>query len=244
LTELLYLFDHYLKEFDASIIEIPDSNSIVLDRTAIYPRGGGQPSDKGKIVRANDGFTMEVAEAAKEEGKVIHKFSLPLDETKRQTLLGSKVHGTIDWELRYRHMRHHTALHILSGVVFLKFNARITGGQIYPERARLDLALSDLSKERQSIIEEEMNKIVTEDHEVKTVWLDREEALKRSELYRLTGDMLPKGVEKLRLVDIVGFDAQLDGGTHVAHTREIGKIKISKTENKGKDNKRIEIVLI
>jgi len=125
----------------------------------------------------------------------------------------------------------------------LKFSARITGGQIYPDRARLDLALSDLSRERQSIIEEAMNKIVTEDHEVKTLWLDREEALQRSDLYRLTGDMLPKGIEKLRIVDIVGFDAQLDGGTHVAHTGEIGKIKISKTENKGKDNKRIEIVL-
>ncbi len=244
MTELLYLFDHYLKEFDASIIETPDPNSVVLDRTAVYPRGGGQPSDKAKLVSSNDGFTIKIVEAIKDEGKVIHKLSTALDETKRQTLPGNKVHGTIDWDLRYKHMRHHTALHILSGVVFLKFNARITGGQIYPERARLDLALSDLSKERQSIIEEEMNKIVNEDHEVKTVWLDREEALKRSELYRLTGDMLPKGVEKLRLVDIVGFDAQLDGGTHVSHTGEIGKIKISKTENKGKDNKRIEIVLI
>jgi misacylated tRNA(Ala) deacylase len=243
LTELLYLYDHYLKEFDASVTEILDLNSIVLDKTAIYPRGGGQPSDKGKLA-TEDGSTLEVAEASKGEGNVIHRLSSPLNETKKQTLIGSKVHGTIDWDLRYKHMRHHTALHILSGVVFLKFNARITGGQIYPERARLDLALSDLSKERQSLIEAEMNKVVDEDHEVKTIWLDRNEALKRAELYRLSGDMLPKGVEKLRIVDIVGFDAQLDGGTHVSHTKEIGKIKISKTENKGKDNKRIEIVLV
>lgn len=243
MTELLYLYDHYLKEFDATIIEIPDSSSIVLDRTAIYARGGGQPSDRGRLF-TEDGLTIEVNEATKNDGKVIHKLFSPLSETQKQDLVGRKVHGSIDWDLRYKHMRLHTALHILSGVVFLKFNARITGGQIYAERARLDLALSDLSKERQALIEEEMNKIASEDHEVKTIWLDREEALKRSELYRLSGDMLPKGVDKLRIVDIVGFDAQLDGGTHVSRTGEIGKIKISKTENKGKDNKRIEIVLV
>jgi misacylated tRNA(Ala) deacylase len=140
-------------------------------------------------------------------------------------------------------MRHHTALHILSGVVFHKFNARITGGQIYPDRARLDLALADLSMEKKTLIEQEVNAIVAENREVKTEWLSAEEALKRGELYRLSADLLPKGVEKLRIVDIVGFDAQLDGGTHVARTGEIGKIRISRTENKGKDNKRIEIVL-
>lgn len=243
LTELLYLSDHYLKEFDATVLEIPDFKTVVLDRTAIYARGGGQPSDRGRLTLENDETALEVIEASKNEGKVLHQLATELSDTQSSELIGKKVHGTIDWELRYKHMRHHTALHILSGIVFLKFNARITGGQIYPDRARLDLSLSDLGKERQVLIEEEMNRIVQENREVKTVWLGREEALKRSELYRLSADLLPKGVDKLRIVDIVGFDAQLDGGTHVARTGEIGKIKISKTENKGKENKRIEIVL-
>lgn len=241
MTELLYLYDHYLREFDATILEFPDPKTVVLDQTVIYPRGGGQPSDKGKLFLTEEETSFDVIEASKDSGKVLHHISPSVSPAK--DLKGKKVHGLIDWELRYKHMRHHTALHILSGVVFLKFNARITGGQIYADRARLDLSLSDLGKERQAVIEEEMNRVVEEDREVKTVWLDREEALKKSELYRLSADLLPKGTDKLRVVDIVGFDAQLDGGTHVARTGEIGKINISKTENKGKENKRIEIVL-
>lgn len=241
MTELLYLNDHYLKEFDATIIEVPDSRSIVFDRTAVYPRGGGQPSDHATL-KVN-GSTFEVIESSKSPEKVIHELSRDLTEAEKSDVLNSKAHVVLDWELRYKLMRHHTALHILSGVVFQKFNARITGGQIYPERARLDLALSDLSKERQSLIESEMNKVVSDDREVRTEWLSVEEARGKSELYRLSADLLPKGVDRLRVVDIVGFDAQLDGGTHVGRTGEIGNIKILKTENKGKDNKRMEIVL-
>ncbi len=140
-------------------------------------------------------------------------------------------------------MRYHTALHILSGLVFLKFGAKITGGQIYSDRARLDFSLNDLTKERVAVIESEINRVVTENREVRTYWLTTEEALQRKEMYKLSADLLPKGLDKLRIVDIVGFDAQLDGGTHVAKTGEVGRIKISKTENKGKDNKRIEILL-
>jgi misacylated tRNA(Ala) deacylase len=241
MTELLYLNDHYLKEFDATVAELPDSHSIVLDRTAVYPRGGGQPSDHASLTFLAEKFVT--LESTKTPEKVIHQLSADLTEAQRSSLLNCQVHVSLDWELRYKHMRHHTALHILSGVVFHKFNAKITGGQIYPERARLDLSLSDLSKEKQSLIESEMNRVVDEDREVRVEWLGAEEALKRSELYRLSADLLPKSTDKLRIVDIVGFDAQLDGGTHVARTGEIGKIRISKAENKGKDNKRIEIVL-
>jgi misacylated tRNA(Ala) deacylase len=243
LTELLYLSDHYLKEFDASVVEVPDAKALVLDRTAMYARGGGQPSDRGKLI-LDDGVIFEVVESTKSEGKVLHHIGAEISEDQRSALVGKRVRGVIDWDLRYKHMRHHTALHILSGVVFLKFNAKITGGQIYSDRARLDLSLADLNKEKQALIEEEMNKVVDDNREVKTLWLDREEALKRSDLYRLSADLLPKGTDKLRIVDIVGFDAQLDGGTHVLRTGEIGRIKISKTENKGKENKRVEIVLI
>lgn len=240
---MLYLHDHYLREFEAVILEIPDLKTIILDQTAIYPRGGGQPSDKGILIIEETGKKLQVAESAKDQGRILHLLSAPLSEEERQSLVGKKVRGLIEWDLRYKHMRHHTALHILSGVVYQKFGSRITGGQIYPERARLDFTLDDLSRERLAVIESEMNRIVSDDREVKTFWLGAEEALQKKDLYRLSADLLPKGLEKLRIVDIVGFDAQLDGGTHVAKTGEIGKITISKTENKGKDNKRIEIVL-
>jgi misacylated tRNA(Ala) deacylase len=242
LTEMLYLYDHYLKEFDSIVVEIPDSKTLVLDRTALYPRGGGQPSDRGWL-EFEGGRKLGVAESSKDHDRVTHSLSEALPSEEISGHKGEKVKGTVDWELRYKHMRHHTALHILSGVVYHKFGSRITGGQIYPDRARLDFTLDDLSKERLGIIEAEMNRIVSDNREVKTFWLGAEEALQKKELFRLSADLLPKGLEKLRIVDIVGFDAQLDGGTHVARTAEIGQIRISKTENKGKDNKRIEIVL-
>jgi len=241
LTEMLYLYDHYLKDFDAKIVEVLNDKSVVLDRTAIYARGGGQPSDRGTLRLETSGKQLLVVDSTKDQGRLIHTLSEPI--TSQEVAPGDKVKGTVDWDLRYKHMRHHTALHILSGVVFQRFGSKITGGQIYPERARLDFTLDDLSRERLAIIESEMNRIVSENREVKTFWLGADEALEKKELYRLSADLLPKGLEKLRIVDIVGFDAQLDGGTHVAKTSEIGKIRISKTENKGKDNKRIEIML-
>ena len=243
MTELIYLNDHYLREFDATVVEIPDEKSVVLDRTVLYPRGGGQPSDRGMLM-TKDQTKLEVIESQKDQGKAIHTLSRPLGDEERKNLAGERVHGTVDWDLRYKHMRHHTALHILSGVVYHKFNSRISGGQIYADRARLDFALSNLGRERLETIELEMNKVVKEDREVRVFWIGSDEAMNKPELYRLSADLLPKGLEKLRIVDIVGFDAQLDGGTHVARTGEVGTIKISKTENKGKDNKRIEIVLL
>ena len=241
MTELLYLYDHYLKEFDAKVLS-SDGKSIILDRTAIYPRGGGQPSDKG-VLTFDHLARLEVVDSQKESGSVVHFLASLQTKDVSDSFIGRTVHGSIDWPLRYSHMRHHTALHILSGVVYHEFNSKITGGQIYPERARLDFTLADLNKPRLDLIETAMNRVVEEDHEVRSLWIDSEEAAKHAELYRLSADLLPKGLDKLRIVEIVGFDSQLDGGTHVARTGEVGKIRISKTENKGKDNKRIEIVL-
>lgn len=243
MTQFLYLNDHYLKEFDAVIVEMPDEKSVVLDKTALYPRGGGQPSDRGTLVLA-EGRKLTVTESTKDHDRVIHRIEPVVSSDDRTRLVGSTVHGIVDWDLRYKHMRHHTALHILSGVVHHKFNAKITGGQIYPDRARLDLSLDNLDRDRVALIESEMNVIVKANLEVRTYYVTTEEALQKHELYRLSADLLPKGLDRLRIVDIVGFDAQLDGGTHVARTGEIGTIKVSKTENKGKDNKRIEIVLV
>jgi misacylated tRNA(Ala) deacylase len=239
MTRLLYLDDHYLKEFDAAVIETPDEHSIVLDATAIYPRSGGQPSDHAVLVFP-DGIKFSVTESTKRDDSVVHSVS---EKLVQDSIVGKSVHGIIDWDLRYKHMCHHTALHILSGVVYHKFAAKITGGQIYSDRARLDLSLDSLDKERVSLIEAEMNRITSANLEVRTYYVSAEEAMQKKELYRLSADLLPKGLDRLRIVDIVGFDAQLDGGTHVARTGEIGIIRVSKTENKGKDNKRMEIIL-
>jgi misacylated tRNA(Ala) deacylase len=241
MTELLYLDNHYLKEFDSTVTEIRNPTSLVLDRTAVYPRGGGQPSDRGVIIL--QGTSIEIVESSKADGAVVHQLSRQLTVLERESFVGKTAHVSIDWDLRYKHMRHHTALHILSGVVYHRYGAKITGGQIYADRARMDLSIPDLGKDLQLEIESTMNEVVKENREVRAFWINTEEALKKPELYRLSADLLPKGLEKLRIVDIVGFDAQLDGGTHVARTGEIGKIKISKAENKGKDNKRLEIVL-
>ncbi len=243
MTDLLYLNDHYLKEFDATVVEVPEDQSVVFDRTAVYPRGGGQPSDHATITLQDQITELETIDSMKSPERVVHQLSSRIPDELRPGLVGKNLHVVLDWDLRYKHMRHHTALHILSGIVFQKFGAKITGGQIYSDRARLDLSLSDLSKERIKLLESEMNLVVERDCEVRTFWITVEEAMEKPELYRLSADLLPKGVNKLRIVDIIGFDAQLDGGTHVARTSEIGHIGISKTENKGRDNKRIEIVL-
>ncbi|MGA2876042.1 MAG: alanyl-tRNA editing protein [Nitrososphaerales archaeon] len=243
MTELLYLENHYLKEFDARILEVLDSNSVVLDRTALYPRSGGQPADRGTIL-LNDGSKLEVVDSSKQGERVVYSLAGPILNENHVELVGQEVHCSVDWPLRYSHMRYHTALHILSGVVFQKYGSKITGGQIYPDRARLDFSLDDLTKEKVATIETGVNRVISEDREVKTYWLTTEEALQRKDMYKLAADLLPKGLDKLRIVDIVGFDAQLDGGTHVARTGEVGTIKITKTQNKGKDNKRIEIVIL
>ena len=239
MTSLLYLDDHYLKEFEAKIVEVPDTKSLVLDRTAIFPKGGGQPSDHG-VICLKDSMTFEVVDSSKDADKVVHHLTTSIGSER----VGENVHCSLDWKLRYFHMRYHTAVHILSGVVYHKFGAKITGGQIYTDHARLDLNLEDLSKDRLGIIESEINRIVSEDLEVKSYWVSTEEALQMNDMSKLSADLLPKNLQRLRIVDIVGFDAQLDGGTHVAKTGEVGKIKITRTQNKGKENKRIEIVLV
>ena len=185
-----------------------NSKSIVLERTALYPGGGGQPADRGRIV-LKDGTKLDVIDSAKQTDKVVHILDKPITNLDHSALVGQVVHCSIDWPLRFSHMRYHTALHILSGMVFLKFGAKITGGQIYPDRARLDFSLNDLSKERVATIESEINRVVSENREVRTYWLTTEEALQRKDMYKLSADLLPKGLDRLRIVDIVGFDAQL-----------------------------------
>lgn len=233
MAELLYLKDSYLREFEARVVSLADKK-VVLDRTAFYPVGGGQPSDKGWLEWS--GGKAEVVEVVKRGEEVFHVLEGDLPEP------GTPVKGTLDWKLRYRHMRYHTALHILAGAVYHLFGSTITGSQIHSDKARIDFTLEDLSKERVEAIEREANGVVEEGRRVLVKFIPREEALKNPQLVRIRPDLIPN-IPILRVVEIEGFDAQLDGGTHVSNTREVGKIKIVKTINKGKHNRRLEIVL-
>ncbi len=233
MTQLLYLHDSYLKEFEATV-EGHSGGTVALDRTAFYAGGGGQPADTGLL--RWDGGEFRVTDVRKEEETVRHggDGSLPPP--------GAAVRGVLDWDRRFAIMRHHSALHVLVGVVYHQFNALVTGGAIYPDRARMDFSLEDLNKDRIAAIEAEANRIIQEGRRILVRFLPREE-FERSDLVRLAKNLVPAGIREVRVVEIEGFDAQADGGTHVANTSEIGQLVVTKTENKGKTNRRLEIAL-
>ncbi len=231
MTDALYLTDAYLREFDARVVS-DSEHGLVLDRTAFYPAGGGQPADSGSL-RGPDGVVSRVVDVRKAPEGIVHVLESPSPRNP-----GTSVAGAIDWELRLAHMRLHTALHILSGVVFRRFGSGITGSQIYHDRARMDLAIPGFDRTVAEALIEGVNGVVREDHPVRVRFLARADALKDPSLVRVAQELLPD-VETIRLIDIEGFDVQADGGTHVAHTREVGAVRLEKIENKGSKNKRL-----
>ncbi len=234
MTDLMYLADGYQREFEGQVTENRD-DQVELDRTLFYPRGGGQPSDEGTLVVA--GKEYKVLEVFKEAGRVWHKLDRPAPAA------GTAVKGIIDWPRRYALMRYHSALHVMVGVIYHQFGVLVTGGQMYPDRARMDFALEDLSKDRIAQIEAESNRAIAADLPIVDRILPREEAFRIPELIRTQINLLPQEIAEVRVVDIVGLDMQADGGTHVHRTGEIGRLRVTKTENKGKINKRLEIRL-
>lgn len=233
-SELLYLDDSYLRTFEATVLDARD-HSVTLDHTAFYPRGGGQMSDRG--VLQTDGLKYPVISVEKRGPDVFHTIEGPLPA------VGSRVRGVIDWEFRYQMMRTHSALHVLCGVIYQHFHAHVTGCQMYPDRARMDFTLSDLTADRVAEIERLSNEAVQAGYPIKVRYLPRTEAEVTPELIRTKINLVPPHVDPVRVVDIVGLDLQADGGTHVNNTMEIGSIRITKTENKGKENRRLEIQL-
>jgi len=183
------------------------------------------------------GGECHVTDVRRDAGEVWHAVEGPLPPA------GTPVRGIVDWERRYAVKRHHSALHVLVGVVYKQFNALVTGGAIYPDRARMDFSLEDLSKERVATIEAEANRIIQDGRRILVRFVSREE-FERSDLTRLARNLLPPEIREVRVVEIEGFDAQADGGTHVRNTTEIGRLAVTKTENKGKINRRLEIALL
>jgi misacylated tRNA(Ala) deacylase len=235
-TELLYATDAYLRAFDARVVELTPEGGVILDRTAFYPTGGGQPHDLGNL--SWDGGSARVVEVRKSGPLVVHTIA---GDAPR---VGGAVHGEVEWTRRYALMRHHTALHSMSGVIYELYGATVTGGQMYPDRARMDFLLPDLSPDRLRAIEERTNALLGEGHPVSIRFLPRAEAFQIPDLIRTRVNLIPEGIAEIRVVNIEGIDQQADGGTHVANTREVGQVRITGSENKGKGNKRIEIMLV
>jgi misacylated tRNA(Ala) deacylase len=241
MTVLLYMTDSYLRTFSARV-EQRDGNNIVLDRTAFYPAGGGQPCDLGRI-RWSAGAAEVEAEivAARKEGEdVVHVAGSAGGDL---PAVGQSVHGILDWDLRYALMRTHTALHMLCGVIFRDFSSQVTGSNMEPLKARMDFELENLTPTFREDIEARVNSEIQQARPVSVSILPREEALRIPDLIRTKINLLPEGIQRIRIVHIEGLDLQADGGTHVANTREVGRINVVGHENKGKINKRLRITL-
>lgn len=235
MTELLYVKDSYVKEFEASVVERVEGG-VVLDRTAFYPGGGGQPCDMGTL---SDGkSSWPVTAVKKVDGRLIHYMDGELPA------VGDRVTGRLDWERRYQLMRTHTAMHILCGVVFRDYGAQVTGGNMDPLLGRMDFEFETMRQELVAAIEEAMNAEVAAARPIRVRILPREDAFAIPDLIRTKINLLPEGISEVRTVELVGLDLQADGGTHVANTSEVGHIRVSDYKSKGRINKRIYLELM
>lgn len=235
MTELLYLSDSYLREFEATVTAVTE-DGVVLDRTAFYPQGGGQPSDTG-ILRDQKDEEYVVLKVQRIKGQVVHRLE------GEPPAIGSRVQGFIDWDRRYKLMCTHTALHILCGVIWRDYGASVTGGNMQPFKARMDFELESMSAQFSSEVEAKINREVAAARLVRTRILPREEAFQIPDLIRTKINLLPEGIQNVRVVEIEGLDLQADGGTHVANTSEVGRIRVTGHESKGRINKRLRIEL-
>ena len=223
MTELLFLTDAYLSEFDAMVTDVTDDGGVVLDRTCFYIGGGGQPFDVGTLRDADTGAEYRVTKAARAGGSIVHTIDGDV-----KPAVGTALHGVIDWDRRYLLMRTHTALHILCGVVWRDFGALVTGGDMRPGTARMDFELENMSAEFAEEVEARINAEVEQGREIGVGFMNRAEADAHPDLIRTKINLLPASISEVRTIDITGLDLQADGGTHVHNTREVGRINTGK----------------
>jgi misacylated tRNA(Ala) deacylase len=231
MTEELFREDSYLRDCEATVTAAAPGR-VILDRTIFYPTGGGQPGDHGVLVLA-DGSELAIADTVKDEAGIAHICAMDAALPSP----GDKVTARIDWDRRYKHMRMHTCLHLVCAVV----PCAITGAQIGAERSRIDFDIGEntLDKER---VAAELLRLINEDHPVNATWISDAELDAKPELIRTMSVQPPRGIGRVRLMDVDGVDLQPCGGTHVARTGEIGKIAVAKIENKGKRNRRVNVI--
>jgi len=233
-TDLLYLRDAYITEFAAMVVDRREG-SVALDRTAFYPTGGGQPHDTGVLA----GRT--VTDVRKDGDLVWHTVDGDGDWIGAP---GTAVSGTIDWGRRHALMRTHTALHVLCGVIWNEWRVPVTGGNMEPLAARMDFEFDPLPEGFGPRVEELVNVELAADRPIEVAFLPRGVAVEDEDLIRTKVSLIPTSVSEIRVVDIVGLDKQADGGTHVRSTGEVGRIRVTKTENKGKGNKRVRLEVV
>jgi misacylated tRNA(Ala) deacylase len=231
----LFAIDAYLRDFGATVDEMdPEQGRVLLGRTAFYPGGGGQPYDVGTL-RWGD-RTAAVTKVGRDQGRIWHWL-----DTDELPAPGTDVQGELDWQRRHLTMRTHTALHILCGVMWADHRVAVTGGNMDPGKGRLDFPLESMSAEFGRRIEARINEEIARAHQILVEFVGREVADTDHALIRTAATLIPREIDPLRVIDIVGLDKQADGGTHVLSTAEVGRVAVTGTESKGKGNKRVRL---
>ena len=231
----LFAVDAYRRDFDSRVVEVDaGQRRVALARTAFYPGGGGQPHDVGSLRLA--GGIVPVAKVKRDGGRIWHWL-----EAEELPQVGEEVYGELDWARRHLLMRTHTALHILCGVIWTEFSVAVTGGNMDPGRGRLDFPLEAMSAELGHRVETRINEEIERAREIVVDFVGREAADEDAALIRTAANLIPREIDPLRVIDIVGLDKQADGGTHVASTADVGRVVVTGTESKGRGNKRIRL---
>jgi misacylated tRNA(Ala) deacylase len=228
------LEDSYLKECEAVVASVKDGKYVILDQTVFYPKGGGQPCDTGKIIRGNEVY--KIVYVGKFSGEISHE----VDHAGLKQ--GERVQCIIDWDRRYRLMRSHTAAHLFASLLCNGTGALVTGNQLETDKIRFDFSLEQFNPDLLQKYVDETNQLLSKDVPVKSYELPREEALKIPGVVKMA-EAFPPDIPRLRVVELVNLDKQADGGTHVRNLNEVGRITLLKTENKGKNNRRIYFTL-
>src|ERR687894_2122998 len=231
-TDLLYLRDAYLRSARGEVVGV-EGAAVALDRTVLYPTGGGQPHDTGAM--RWDGGEAHVTAVRKQGDVVWHEVEGDVPAP------GAAVEVEVDWERRHRLMRTHTALHVLCGVIWNEWGVPVTGGNMEPLTARMDFQLDPTPEGFGARVEQLVAAEIAADRPIEVSFLPRSEAVLDQALIRTKVSLVPESVPEIRVVDIVGLDKQADGGTHVRSTSEVGGVRVVKTESKGKGNKRVRI---
>ncbi len=235
MTEELYSTDAYARSCDATV-KAADDEGVELDRTVFYARSGGQPGDSGSL--RWEGGDVRVVDTVKQGGRLLHVLDGPPPP------VGAVVTAEIDWDRRYTLMRTHTALHALSGIIWRDYGAKVTGGNMEPGVARMDFELENISVEFGREVEVKLNEELARNRPVAVSFVTRGEALADPDLIRTKVNLIPEHVDPIRVIDIADLDKQADGGTHVRSTGEVGRVRVAKTESKGKGFKRMRIELV